>query len=344
MNIWVDITTPPQVLLLKPIMEELCRRKHNLVITTRHATETVPLMAQVDMPYTTLGAHGGKTRLGKVTATLWRSLRLAVYLHGKSVSIAFSSSSYSQALTARLLRIPLVVMNDYEGNPGMHLVCRAARKILVPERLDATRLYRFGAVPKQICIYHGLKESVYLNDFVPDPSFRQKLGATPERIVVTMRPASEIAAYHAFENHLFDDALRYVTGHENVLVVLLPRTAVQRHRFEQLQLSNVLVPERVLDGPNLVFASDLVVGAGGTMNREAVVLGTPAYSLFEGPLGSVDAYLIGCGCLDHIRQASDLPRIRVARKTPARQWRHGTGRDLIDEIVGEVLAVVDGGA
>ena len=50
----------------------------------------------------------------------------------------------------------------------------------------------------------------------------------------------------------------------------------------------LLVPDRAVDALSLVALADLVVSAGGTMNREAVALGTPVYTTFSGRLGAVD--------------------------------------------------------
>ena len=120
-----------------------------------------------------------------------------------------------------------------------------------------------------------------------------------------MRPASEVSTYHQFENPIFDEALNLVASHDNTIIILLPRNPEQRQKYEALGLENVIFPSGILDGPNLVYYSDLIVGAGGTMNREAVVLGSPVYSLFLGRLGSVDKHLIDTGKMILIKEKSE---------------------------------------
>lgn len=340
MNIWVDIATPPQVLFLRPIMREFERRGHQLVVTTRHATETVALADRYQLVHTVIGAHGGETLAGKAAAILGRSLRLMRFLRGRKVALAVSHSSYSQALAAGVMRLPFVAMTDYEGHPAMRLVCRFARKIIVPHVFQKAALVRLGATERQIEFYSGLKEDVYLSDFEPAPRFLETLGVPDDRVLVTMRPPSEEAAYHPFENRLFDEALKYAACQPNTFVVLLPRTPKQRQRFEALNLPNLLMPNSVVDGPSLIYYSDLVIGGGGTMNREARVFGTPVYTMFKGMLGSVDTYLIQSGQMSRIETEADIPRIRLSKKPQTVfSSQSETGQLLIREIVDKILEV-----
>ncbi len=152
--------------------------------------------------------------------------------------------------------------------------------------------------------------------FRPDPAFRDRLGIPAESIVATLRPPSTVSAYHRFKNTVFDETLMYVASHAGTVVVLLPRGAEQRRQYAGLGLPNVIIPREVVDGPQLVYSSDLVAGAGGTMNREATVLGTPAYTEFQGQRASVDDYLIKQGKMVRVVDSVDIPSIKVCKKQP----------------------------
>ena len=73
-----------------------------------------------------------------------------------------------------------------------------------------------------------------------------------------------------------------------VSAVVIPRTEAQAQRLAARPLPSVTVPERAIDAQSLIAYADLVVGAGGTMNREAVALGTPVHTIFSGRMGAVD--------------------------------------------------------
>ena len=92
----------------------------------------------------------------------------------------------------------------------------------------------------------------------------------------------------------------------NVTLVIIPRTDEQREHYATLGLDNVVVPEQAIDGLSLIAAADFVIGAGGTMNREAVALGTPAYTMFAGRLGAVDERLLAEGRLRRAASADDV--------------------------------------
>lgn len=73
------------------------------------------------------------------------------------------------------------------------------------------------------------------------------------------------------------------------------------------------------------------------MNREAVVLGSPVYSLFMGRLGSIDKHLIESGKLVWIKDNLDIQRIKVAKKNGLENIYQQAGQNLVIEIVNKIL-------
>lgn len=337
MKIWVDLATAPQVLFFQPIIAEMNRRGHDVLITTREFTETIDLANRCGLNHKPVGAHGGKTMFGKIVANFQRAERLVRWVRTQRVSLAVSHGSIGQTIAAAWMRMPVVAMGDYEGQPYNHIVCRVARRLIVPEVFNQAHLRRYGVTEAKIVSYAGIKEQVYLAAFRPDREFRNTLGIPVESIVATMRPPSEVSAYHRFRNTVFDETLQYIARHDHTFVVLLPRGAEQHNEYASLGLSNIIIPREVVDGPQLVYCSDLVVGAGGTMNREATVLGTPVYTQFQGLSGSVDEYLIKQGKMMRVVDSVDIPNIKVCKRQPTHgeSWKQGAGlvRDVVDKIL-----------
>jgi predicted glycosyltransferase len=340
MKIWVDLATAPQVLFMQPLVVEMRRRGHEVLITTRDFTETISLADRCGLDHTPVGVHGGKTIFGKINSILGRAMLMARLVRSQHISLAVSHGSISQAIAAAGLHMPMIGLGDYEGNPANHLVCKVVKRLIVPEvfREACLRRYRLTLTDEKIVSYAGIKEQVYLATFRPDPHFRENLGISAEHIVVTMRPPSTVSAYHRFKNTIFDDTLEYVAGHADTVVVLLPRGAEQRQKYAGLELRNVIVPRTVLDGPQLVYCSDLVIGAGGTMNREATVLGTPVFSQFQGLTGTVDNYLIEQGKMKRVVDTADIPSIKICKKqrVNGEPWKKGAG--LVCEVVDKILS------
>jgi hypothetical protein len=223
---------------------------------------------------------------------------------------------------------------DYEHQPANHLCFRLARKVIVPEYFPGWALRKFGVKPKKTAYYHGTKEQIYLADFVPQPDYLTSLGLPVDKTIVVMRPPGSWALYHHFENPLFEQVLDYVVKKPEAYVVFLPRIPSQGDAVHSRGYANVWIPPTALDGPNLLYHADLVISGGGTMNREASVLGTPTYSLFKGKLAGVDHYLIEQGYMKHIGEENKIPTIEVSKKKYQKPLTNGS---LLEEITEAIL-------
>ncbi|HMJ94290.1 MAG TPA: DUF354 domain-containing protein, partial [Thermoleophilaceae bacterium] len=190
-----------------------------------------------------------------------------------------------------------------------HVNCRLCRVVMVPELIPPERLARYGAKPRKLRRYEGLKEEYYLADFEPDEAVLGELGLSRERPLVVVRTPPDVSLYHRFENPLFPTVLERLAQGDSQVVVL-PRTREQRE--EVRRLGGFVVPEHAVDAQSLVAYADLVISAGGTMNREAVALGTPVYTTFEGRLGAVDEALLRDGRLRRLTNADD---VRVEKRS-----------------------------
>jgi uncharacterized protein len=334
MKIWIDLANSPQVLFFRPLIKELERMGHSLTLTTRDFAQTVGLTQRYGLAHTSIGVHGGK-KLSKIGLLLMlRAWLLLRFSKNKKFDLAVSHNSYSQALAAFMLRIPFVTLMDYEHQPANHLCFRLAKKVMVPECFPQEALCEFGASPKKTRFYRGLKEQVYLADFKPEPDYLQTEGLPRDRVLVVMRPPGSWGLYHHFENPLFDEALDYLARNPRVYVVFLPRVAIQADSVEARGYSNVMVARNALDGPNLLYYADLVISGGGTMNREAAVLGTPAYTIFKGRQAAVDNYLIALGRMRRIIRREEIPLIRMEKKPHLQPM---VGGPLVKEISLEIV-------
>lgn len=325
-RVWIDLANSPHVPLFAPIARELETLGAAVLWTSRAFAQTEPLRRRFGIDARAIGGHGGGSRAGKALALARRARGLADAVAGRA-DLAVGHNSYAQAIAALRCGMPYVTMMDFEGTPANHLAFRVAREILLPEAIPLGAVRRFGAHEGKVARYPGFKEQVYLDGFRPDP------GALPPDLVAWLesgrvraaaRPPAEFAVYHPRRLPPFETWLRDAATRPGVRIVVLPRTDAQRARIEALDLPRVRIPREAVDGAQLVAASDLVVSAGGTMNREAAVLGIPAYSLFAGPLPAVDRDLVRRGRLERIRGEDDLERIRLVPK-PAPEALDGEG-------------------
>jgi len=324
-RVWVDLTNPAHVIVLRPLVELLEAGGHDVTLTARPLSHTTELLDDWGHPYTAIGHHGGASRIGKALAGGSRTAQAFAFARGRRFDYGLAHGSTDLPPVARVLRFPNTTMFDYEWARLQHeLNCRLATRVLVPDAIPAERLAPYGARPPKLVRYPGLKEEYYLADFEPDESVLDELGLDRERVVAVVRTAPSYALYlGGSENELLPRVLRRLVD-EGAQVVVLARTDEQRQALLALD-ANLIVPERAVDGRSLAALADLVVSAGGTMIREAAVLGTPVWSIFEGRLGAVDELLVAEG---RVRFLSD-PAVLVVEKAPAVRDRRGR-RDPAD--------------
>lgn len=333
MKIWIDLANSPQVLFFRPVIEELQRRGHEVFITSRPFAQTTQLADQLGLTHTQVGRHGGKKLAAIAYRVLERSWMLARVARRERCDLAVSHNSYAQALAARALFMPFVTLMDYEHQPANHVCFRLARRVMVPSYFPRAAIRKFGAT-KKTTWYDGLKEQMYLADFQPVPGYLDSIGVPPNRVVVVMRPPGDWGLYHAFRNPMFDKVLEHVASHPEAFVIVLPRVASQAQSVRERGFSNVWIPPTALDGPNLLYHADVVISGGGTMNREAAILGVPTYSLFKGTLAAVDQYLIDTGRMIHLGGEEQVDAIRIAPNSDRQPLINSS---LVGQIVDVIL-------
>ncbi|HEV8602382.1 MAG TPA: DUF354 domain-containing protein [Gaiellaceae bacterium] len=322
MKVWVDISAPAHVLVFRPLIGLLRERGDEVEVTTRDYAQTLELLERHRIEATVIGQHGGRSRLGKAFALTSRLRALKRHARGRGYDLALAHGSHELTMTARRLGIPSATTHDYEyATLQHHLGDRAATRVVVPEAIPLERMARFGVRPPKLLQYPGLKEEYYLYDFEPDRSVLAELGVEEGRtLVVVVRTPPDVSLYHRRSNPFFPRLLAHLGRQESVQAVVLPRSAEQRAYVVGLDLPSVIAPERAVDAQSLIALADLVVSAGGTMNREAAALGVPVYTTYGGRIGGVDEMLISEGRLRPLtdpralvlekRAGSGAPRVR----------------------------------
>jgi predicted glycosyltransferase len=305
------MSAPAHVLVLRPIIDRLRGRGHEVLVTSRDYTQTQELLDLHGMEHIPIGKHGGASRISKLMRLIQRTGRMRRFGRKQGFDLAIAHGSNDLAIASRLLGIPEANMHDYEFAVAQHHVgCRLATRVIFPDSVPPERLRRFGVGPDKLFQYPGFKEEYYLADFEVDPGALDRVGVDRERVVVIVRPPPDVSLYHRKSNPLFPQVLSQVGTDESVNAVVLPRTPEQRDYVRSLALPSLIVPDHAVKAQNLVALADLVVSAGGTMNREAVALGTPVYTTYGGRLGGVDEALIRS---NRLRPLTD-PRALVLEK------------------------------
>jgi predicted glycosyltransferase len=340
--LWADIDNAPHVLVLAPIISWLSRHGHRIEITARDYGQTLPLLELLGLQYTVTGKHAGKRRNRKVISFITRSMQLERYAARRSFAAVFSHGTRAVYIPARLHGIPLVMLMDYEHGALPRLFFRWPDLFFVPHVMPEETFLRRGVRPEALQKYQGLKEELYVYDLEPDASPLQRLGLNLEQPIVLVRPPASMAHYHIESgDELFVAVLDRLHAKRDVQVIVLPRTREQSESIRVLLnergWSRIHIPSEVTYGPNLIYYSDLVISGGGTMNREAACMGVPVYTIFKGPMGSVDRHLIADERLRMMDSAGQLDSMRIEKMPRPDLAAKRHVRESIVRTIGEAI-------
>jgi predicted glycosyltransferase len=333
-TIWIDLENSPHVPFFKPIIRELEKRGYATTITARDCFQVCALADLQQVPYRRVGRHYGKNKIMKGLGLLVRAAQMAPLVIRARPRLAISHGSRSQVFLAKVLRIPSVMIFDYEHSKGVPFL--RADLNLVPELISGSIKRR------QVSSYPGIKEDVYVPAFEPQPGILRELGIEKREIVVTVRPPATEAHYFVPQSEeLFEAAIGFIASNPATRIVMLPRNDSQsafiREKWPELVATRkVIIPAEVVDGLNLIWHSDLVISGGGTMNREAAALGVPVYSTFRGEIGNVDRYLAQEGRLVLIESVEELATKIVLEKWKRPDKPDSASRPALQRIVSTV--------
>lgn len=341
-KIWIDIDNSPHVPFFKPIITKLEKRGYPVVVTAREGFQVCGLLDFFGLKYSRIGHHSGKNKARKLVGLFYRALQMMPIVLKEKPALALSYGSRSQMILARLLRIPSVCCDDYEPSKGLPFF--GPTWLISPEVISDNDI---KMDKKHVFRYPGIKEDVYVPDFKPDPSIKDKLGLNGKDLTITIRPPATEAHYHNTKSEdLFYAAVNYTAQKENTCIILLPRNEKQktwiRKRWPEWSSNGkIIIPDHVVDGLNLIWHSDLVISGGGTMNREAAALGVPVYSIFRGKIGAVDRYLSNKGRLILLESVEDIKTRVSLNKRILKENLEKRNNATLDSIVDSIVSILE---
>ena len=341
-KIWIDLDNSPHVPFFAPIIQELKSLGYSVLITARDCFQVCDLARLFQLDYRRVGRHYGKVGILKLAGLGLRSLQLAPTAISERPDIVVSHGSRAQLVVSTVLRVPSIVIMDYEHAKGLILL--KPSWVMAPETIPASA---FHIDKTRLLRYPGIKEDVYVPGFKPDSAIKSQLGLSDDCLVVTIRPPANEAHYRSPESDLlFQAAVDFLGDKRNIRMVLLPRNKRQEESVRSswpafVAHGRIIIPAKAVDGLNLIWHSDLVISGGGTMNREAAALGVPVYSIFRGKIGAVDRHLADTRRLVLIESADEV-RAKIALQRRLRSPGSERGKsDALRRVVDNIVAVAE---
>lgn len=295
-------------------------RGYKTFFTARDVAQTVGLLENAGESFLVLDKSFPRNSVSKLFKTIKRAKQLSKIIKDNNVACGINHISRSAILGGWFSNIPIMTMYDYEYI-STFIPNRFATKVLIPDAVNYHSIKTAKINKKNLVLYPHLKENIYLDSFIPEPNFYERF-QIPNigKIIISFRPPAENSHYHNKESELIlNKFLEHIINYKNKLFfILLPRDNNQGNRvaqfFERNKIEYMMPIKKPLPGPDTIFNSDIVITGGGTMAREAAVLGTPAYSIFKGKKGAIDAYLEAEGRLVFINSTNDVDKIKFNKK------------------------------
>jgi len=317
MRIWIDIDNSPHVPFFAPILEELKRRGHDVIVTSRQYAQTRELLESHQIDFLEVGEHAGKSKFKKILNVIQRAIHLKKAIQAFNPEVAVSHGSRAQSIGAWMLGIPKLLLFDYEWTE-MHIFKRFSTQMACPVALTDDVLRKSGLPLEKIVKYQGFKEELYLPSLQPNHQFRKSLEIPDDAIFVVIRPSSMTSNYHnSLSEEILKRLLLTVKKVKNVLALVVPRTEVDKQFVEATiaahEISNVRILKKAVPGLQLLYWADVVVSGGGTMNRESALLGTPTYSMFTGARPAIDQFLQKQGRITFIEEPAQVEQIKFEK-------------------------------
>ena len=300
MRIWIDLGNSPHVNFFAAMIKDL-QKQHRVLLTTRPFANTIDLLKLHGFEYHVIGRHYGANKVKKLLGFSLRVWQLYRFLRKRDIDVAISHSCFNSPVISRLLDIRSIYLNDNEHAAGNRIAFPWATKIMVPEFMSLDRVRRQWGSPDKVVQYPGIKEGIYLwrlQSFLADSLSNHRSSAAE----IFIRPEPWAAQYYRGATNFMDDLI--ISLKDKYKTVVLPRGEHQAIHYRQDKFVGVLIPDEALSLEDILTRCMLFIGAGGTMIREAAILGIPAVSVYQDQLLDVDKYLIAQGRMVHKNEVS----------------------------------------
>lgn len=304
MKVWIDIVNSPHVRFFKSIIDFLEDEGEEVFITARKFGDIHRLLDLFGIHYTSVGRHG-VTLEEKLLASTDRAYELSKIIAAEKLDVAVSKHSIELPRVSWGMGIPNVYVLDNEhAKAANRLTLPLCNRIIIPEAIDVWDVLETGADPNALVRFNGTSELTHLKDFKYNPHIFEDLNLhLKEDKTILMRPEPSLASYLDADcrKSVLSPLVEPLENFANILVI--PRFREQQEIFDT---ENVHLIKPPVDTFSLMKRCDLVIGAGGTMNREAALLGTPVISCYPGKLLAVDGYYIKKGLMNRSTDVDEI--------------------------------------
>lgn len=344
MKVWIDISNTPHVNFFKGVIRNLESKEHEVFVTSRYFDGLSELLDLYSIENTVVGRHGGFCKKSKLVESSKRILELSEMIANEEVDLALYKHSIEGARVSYGLGIPSICILDNETAVAQNkLMLPLSSKVIAPDAIPLEEITRFGVEEDQVVRFNGFCEIANIRDFKYDDSFVEKLGLSEDKYTIVMRPEPVKANYYNGnkEKTIIKSILEKTKNLKDYQFVVFPRFEEQKSVFKY---DNVIIPEKPVDALSLMSYSNLVISAGGSMNRESIALNTPALTTYPEKLLAVTKKMIEQGLKIHLLDPEKIINF-IEKEDNLDMYRHNSKKIIsklenpIDVISREIKSI-----
>jgi predicted glycosyltransferase len=296
-RIWFDVLTPKHVLFCHALAPYFEKAAYDVTYTTREYAEVQGQLDLLGIKAAVVGRHGGADKLEKLVASAERTADLARYVKKLQPDIAFGFASPECARVAFGLGIPYFTANDSPHSRFVAQLSIPFAEVLFTSWFMIPAWRKLDVPLAKIVSYHALDPVAWLRGFMPDKKTLTGLRIDAQTDYVVIRPEEAQASYISDVANVEKPVIapvieKILAAFPNLPLVVLSRYEEQRKALRSHFRDRIILPNGVVDAPSLIASASLVVGAGGTMNQEACLLGVPVISCYPGAELEVEKFLV----------------------------------------------------
>lgn len=309
MKIWMEALTGKQAMLVHSLALAFEDEGHEILITSRPygIDRSNGNLDRLGRDHISIGKYGGASLKDKLVMGSLRIIELTkiVEMHKPDILISFPSPDGYR--TAFGLGIPIIQINDTPHAEAVaRLTVSLSKALIHAEAISSSEFAKFGAT--KFYPYKGVDEVIWINRFQPDKAILEKLSISKNKYLVIRCEESKAAYFQRMYPNVkpgstivIDLIKQLKSNNIDLDIVAFPRYPEQE---EELLKYNVIIPEKSVDTLSLLYYAKGAMTAGGTMGREAALMGTPTIYSFPLEL-AVSTYIIERGfplehCPDHL--------------------------------------------
>jgi predicted glycosyltransferase len=321
-RVWYDACTGKQVRYAVAIAKRLRELGHDLVLTTRQHPDTLPLAGYLKEKFKVIGKYDPSSLSTRLQAGAQRVLELSKLFQHDVPDLAIAHQSVELCRVAFGLKVPVILTADTPYADAVNrLTIPLADTLVVSDAIPKRFLRNFGV--KEVIQFEGVDEVAWIRGFVLSEKFDYR------KPLIVLRQMETGAAYALDKTDLTMTLARKLSSIGTVL--LLPR-------YDFRPRKGLLVTRGFVDSLNLAAYADLIVNMGGTMAREAALLGTPSIVISTFTGSHVNKYVARKGFPLFIVDSSEV--MSYAKKCVGRKWDVKEKLDELENPVDVIAKVV----